>query len=143
VALWILDTDHISLFQGNQASVTQRFSLKQSDQIATTIITFEEQVRGWLAVIRRASSRTELVRDYRKLAATRRFLNGMQVLDFSEEAAVQYFDLLSQKLRVGTQDLRIAAIALSVGGIVVTRNRRDFERVPGLQIEDWSIAAGP
>ncbi|HAA29939.1 MAG TPA: nucleic acid-binding protein, partial [Cyanobacteria bacterium UBA8553] len=42
--------------------------------------------------------------------------------------------------RIGTQDLRIAAIAICRNGIMVTPNRRDFERVPGLVFEDWSIA---
>jgi tRNA(fMet)-specific endonuclease VapC len=42
------------------------------------------------------------------------------------------------KLGVRTNDLRIAAIALGNSAIVVTRNRVDFERVPGLQVENWS-----
>lgn len=40
--------------------------------------------------------------------------------------------------RAGTQDLKIAAIVLSVNGILVTRNQRDFARIPGLVIEDWT-----
>jgi tRNA(fMet)-specific endonuclease VapC len=46
---------------------------------------------------------------------------------------------LRQKIRIGTQDLRIAALVMANNGILVTRNRQDFERVPGLRFEDWSI----
>ncbi len=137
--LWVLDTDHVSLFQAEHPLVSQRFSLKQADQIATTIITFEEQMRGWLAVIRRSSSQDTWVKNYRKLSAARRFFGDIQVLDFTEAASASYVQLIDRKLRVGTQDLRIAAITLSLGGTIVTRNRRDFERIPGLQMEDWSL----
>jgi tRNA(fMet)-specific endonuclease VapC len=62
----------------------------------------------------------------------------MTVLPFDGAAATVYDGLLAQRIRVGTMDLRIAAIALSRGSIVLTRNLRDFGRVPGLTTEDWT-----
>jgi tRNA(fMet)-specific endonuclease VapC len=59
-------------------------------------------------------------------------------LHFSAAAISLYQDLVRQKIRIGTQDLRIAAIVLSVNGILVTRNQRDFTKVPNLTLEDWS-----
>jgi tRNA(fMet)-specific endonuclease VapC len=61
------------------------------------------------------------------------------VLEFSAEAEVRFADLKQQRIKIGAQDLKIASIVLVVGGTVVTRNRRDFEKVPGLMIEDWSL----
>jgi len=62
-----------------------------------------------------------------------------QVLPFDRDAALVFDGLVAQRVRIATMDLRIAAIALENGLTVVTRNRRDFGRVPGLTIVDWSI----
>ncbi|MEH1853956.1 MAG: type II toxin-antitoxin system VapC family toxin [Nostoc sp.] len=66
-------------------------------------------------------------------------LSQGNILDFDEAAFDIYNKLRAAKIRIGTQDLRIAAIALSVSATVVTRNRKDFEKVPSLKIVDWSI----
>ena len=96
MALWVLDTDHVSLFQHEHPRIVQQLRLKRTDEIATTIVTFEEQVRGWLAVIRRSPDPATLTRGYSKLTTARRFFSDISVLDFTEAGAVKYTQLLSQ-----------------------------------------------
>jgi len=139
VSLWILDTDHISLIQRGHPLVIQRINTVNPQDIATTIITAEEQLRGRLDTIRRASSPDALVSAYIKLQDTLDDFKSIKVLDFTQDAYSCYQDLVRQKIRVGTRDLRIAAIALSVDGIVVTRNQKDFAKIPNLTLEDWTI----
>ena len=137
--LWILDTDHISLFQREHPVVTKRVNQANPKQIATTIITVEEQIRGRLAQIKKSSSSDTIVLDYARLDATLNFFKSINVFHFNQDAYTVYKELHRQKIHIGTQDLRIAAIALSVNGIVVTRNHKDFAKVPNLTIEDWTI----
>jgi tRNA(fMet)-specific endonuclease VapC len=81
----------------------------------------------------------ELVLAYRRLRETLDDLKQFSILDFTPAASVCDETLLKQKLRIGTQDMRIAAIALSLNATVVTRNQRDFKQIPGLLLEDWTI----
>ncbi|MEH2003389.1 MAG: type II toxin-antitoxin system VapC family toxin [Nostoc sp.] len=138
--IWILDTDHVSLFQQRHPVVTQRINAVNREDIAVTIITVEEQLRGRFNVIRKASSSDTLVLAYANLQATLEFFKNVRSLGFDQYAINCYEDLIRQRIRVGTQDLRIAAITLSVNGILVTRNRKDFEKVPNLRFEDWTIS---
>jgi tRNA(fMet)-specific endonuclease VapC len=138
--VWILDTDHISLFQRGNPTVTRKIQAIAREDLAVTIVSYEEQIRGWLKIVSRSSSDFEqLTFGYSQLNRNLNFYRTKTVLDFNTDAATQFQEFLRQKIRAGTQDLRIAAIALSLGGTVVTRNQRDFQRVPGLRIEDWSI----
>jgi tRNA(fMet)-specific endonuclease VapC len=140
MTLWILDTDHVSLWQRSHPQVSQQIELKGLALIATTVITVEEQLRGRLNMTHRADSGKKRVEAYALLQETLFFFRHIpQVLEFSAEAEVHYADLKRQKVNIGAQDLKIAAIALAVSGTVVTRNRRDFGKVPGLFIEDWSL----
>jgi tRNA(fMet)-specific endonuclease VapC len=61
------------------------------------------------------------------------------VLTYTKADMARFRELKALRLNVGPNDLRIAAIALGYGAMVVTRNMRDFERIPGLRCEDWSV----
>jgi tRNA(fMet)-specific endonuclease VapC len=139
VTLWIFDTDHTTLFQQGNPQIVQRVSAVNPKDIAITIVTFEEQMYGRLNRIRRATSGEEVISAYASLRKTINYLTDFELLDFDRDAQHYYMEFLRQKIRVGTQDLRIAAIALSKSSILLTRNRRDFERIPGLRFEDWSV----
>jgi tRNA(fMet)-specific endonuclease VapC len=140
MSLWILDTDHVSLFQQNYPAIHQRVSTLNPQSIAVTIITFEEQMYGRLNRVRRANSKEELLRGYGNLKLTLDYFKSVYMIDFDRQAHEQFSDLVRQRIRIGTQDLRIAAIALARDGIIVTRNRKDFAKVPGLKIEDWTVS---
>jgi tRNA(fMet)-specific endonuclease VapC len=75
---------------------------------------------------------------YLRLTTTVKTLSSLQILTYSVPAIERFGRLLAMKLNVGKKDLRIAAIALEAGATVVTRNERDFRRVPGLAVENWA-----
>lgn len=141
MTLYILDTDHVSLFQREHSQVVARIRETPSEQRAIAIITVEGQLRGRLAQIRRASHKSfsveARIKAYTELKVAVHFFNNIHILDFDQEAEHQFSKLRKKKIRIGVQDLRIASIALAIKGILVTRNRQDFEKVPGLMIENW------
>ncbi len=141
VSLWVLDTDHISELQRRNPRIIERIARISPENLAVTIITIEEQVRGRLDVIRRAEQANNalLIKSYTRLRETINFFKNLYVLDFDQEAGNYYTELKRQKIRIGTQDLKIASIVLSQQAILVTRNRKDFEKIPDLLIEDWTI----
>lgn len=135
---YLLDTDILLLYQvGNQA-VCRQVLEHTADSLSVSIITVEEQLSGWYTLIRRVKTRDKLAAAYERFAKNVRFLSRVNVLTFSAPAIDRFEILKRQKLGVRSNDLRIAAIAIEHDATLVTRNRSDFERVPGLQIEDWS-----
>jgi tRNA(fMet)-specific endonuclease VapC len=106
-----------------------------------TAITVEESTGGWLSEIHKAfeaQGGQRLNWAYTELCQCVQTLNEFQMLEYSIAAQEQFLTLRQQRIRIGTQDLRIAAICLGNDLTLVTRNRRDFEQVPGLNLEDWS-----
>ena len=137
--MYILDTDHVSLLQRKSGHEAERlrFRLVRFER-ATTIITYEEQSRGWLAWLARSRSLVEQVERYKKLKQSLTDFNEMIVLDFDERAAEIFQELQKQRLRVGTMDLKIAAIAIANKATLLSRNLKDFGKIPTLQVEDWA-----
>ncbi len=110
------------------------------ETICTTVITLYEQMRGRVARIHRAGISSELITACEHLRKTVRYFSHIRVLPFTSDAARHLNSFKDARIRVGTQDLRIASIVLSFDGILVTGNRRDFQKIPGLVIEDWSAS---
>ncbi|MBC7816696.1 MAG: type II toxin-antitoxin system VapC family toxin [Planctomycetaceae bacterium] len=138
MSLFILDTDHLTLLRQAHAAVVTRAVLIPRDQIATTVITFEEQVSGWYTAVRKARDADKLARAYAGLLEVAQTSRVIRILPFSREAVTVYLDLKKQHPRLGKMDLAIAAIALHNNATLVTRNRQDFEPIAGLTLEDWS-----
>ncbi len=141
--MWILDTDHLSLLQRENSQLIDLLLLHQHERVVITVVTVEEQLRGRLSVINKASdpkSKTSLSLAYQNLRLTIESLQEFEQIDFDLQAESIYHRLRERKIRIGTQDLRIAAIALANRATLLTRNHRDFSQVPDLMIDDWTRA---
>jgi tRNA(fMet)-specific endonuclease VapC len=139
VSLFLLDTDHLTLYQMGQPQLLQNIARHLTDQLSISVISVEEQLTGWQRALRQArdDARRELV--YQRLAHTVEALAGWHVLPLSRAALGRHATMMRQRLNVGSNDLKIAATALEKNAVVVTRNLRDFGRVAGLQCQDWTV----
>ncbi len=140
---FLLDTDHISILQRQTgpefAALSAHLARQQTGDLAFSVVSFHEQVMGCHAYLNRSRTSGDLVRGYAMLTGVLRDFGGSLVLPFDAAAATAFDGLLAQRLRLATMDLRIAAIALSRGLTLLTRNVRDFGRVPGLATADWTV----
>jgi tRNA(fMet)-specific endonuclease VapC len=136
---YVLDTDIFSLFRSGHPVVTRNVTSHPITALAVTAINVEESLAGWYSLIRRARRPPQLAFAYGQLAVTVTALAQFTILNFDLPAIARFEQLRQRKLKVGTQDLRIAAIALEHGATVATRNLADFQLIPGLAVVDWSV----
>ena len=87
---------------------------------------------------RRAKKDDQVLRAYTALQQAVEFFARIRILPMDGEAMKQFHELRAGKYRVGTNDLKIAALVQRHGATLVTRNLRDFKRFPGMALEDWS-----
>lgn len=136
---FLLDTDHLTLLEHGHPPLKHRLGMQPHGAVGFTVVTAAESLRGRLAAIGGARDGA------RRIARWGYFLDSLQIFQqfplvpFDHAAEASFQQLLSLRHRIGTQDTMIAAIALANNLIVVTRNRRDFGRIAGLRIDDWSV----
>jgi tRNA(fMet)-specific endonuclease VapC len=140
----VLDTDMLSIVQSRSGEAFRRLEQRLEDvahreAIAVTIVTFEEQTRGWLAQVARARKAEQEVVAYRRLRSLLTDYCDRQVLEYDRRAIQRFVELRKAKIRIGTMDMKIAAIVLSLDAKLLSRNLGDFRKVPGLAVEDWTI----
>lgn len=133
----------MTLLQNGRPVVVARVAAHPPTEVATTAIIVEEQLSGWYTYLRRVTLPDEIETGYTRLIQAVTNLATLPLVTFTVAAVTEYARLKALKLNVQKKDLRIAAIALVNSAVVVTRNARDFGRVPGLVIEDWSQPASP
>jgi len=139
----VLDTDHLTLLERRQSAASQvlqvRLDRLDIGSRATTIVTYEEQTRGPMAYVARAKTVAQEIEAYARLKTHLHSFRHILVLDFDERAGVEYQRLRQSRLRIGTMDLKIAAIALARDATLLSKNLSDFGKVPGLKVADWTV----
>ncbi len=135
------DTDILSVLGKAVPAVLARVSAIPFDQRFVPIVAAEEAIRGQLATVRQAQSgrgAVSLEEAYEFLTETIDCLRPMKLLPYTTTADALFRSWKAAKLRVGSQDLRIAAICFAHGATLVTRNARDYAQVPGLALDVWN-----
>jgi tRNA(fMet)-specific endonuclease VapC len=140
--MYILDTDHLSVLErkgANAQPLLQRMRAIDPARISTTIISYEEQMRGWLSYIAKAQSEDKQVEAYKQLKNQLMNYCAIPVIEFELDAVREFNRLRKTYPRLGTMDLKIAAITIVNRSTLLTRNSSDFGQISGLPIEDWTI----
>ena len=133
---YILDTNIIIYALKNSYSSIAEHFLRipaQSIMIPTTVV----------AAIEYGARKSV---DYEKtIAKYRKFMSAFEKADFSEKASYHCGEIRAflekRGCIIGTMDLMIAATALAENAILVTHNTKEFKRIPGLVVEDWTIVS--
>jgi tRNA(fMet)-specific endonuclease VapC len=136
--LYVLDPDVLTQYQMGDAAVVGHVTREFWSGLAVTVISVEEQLGGWYTRLRRTKDPDELAKVYQHMTDTIQALARFRVLSFTAGAIRRYEQPRSKRLKVSKNDLRIAAIVQEAGGILATRNVRDYRRIPDLRFEDWS-----
>ncbi len=136
----LLDTDILSLLQRGHARVVDALEASDDPELAITLITKIELLRGRHDFVLKAATGEQLLRAEKWLKETEVFLLKTPVV-YPDTAAATQFDrlrLMKGLRKIGRADLLIASIVLANDARLVTRNIRHFKQIPGLKIVNWA-----
>ncbi|XZN96042.1 MAG: PIN domain-containing protein [Microcoleus sp.] len=114
--MYILDTDSLSILEHNGENARRllaKLSTLQADELSVTIISYEEQMRGWLSYLARTRSIQAQVEAYKRLKKQLENYCAISVIEFDEKSATEFQRLKKLYPRLGSMDLKIAAIAIA------------------------------
>ena len=135
----LLDTDTLTLLLAGNERVRQRVE-QANDEIAITVVTRIEVLRGRFDALLKAADGAQLLRATERLERSEHDLAALDVVPIDEAASREFETLRANKKlkKIGRGDLLIASIALSRKARLVTRNVRHFRQISGLSIENWA-----
>ncbi len=138
--MFAFDTNILTGILLGNASFVRRASAIPVHCQSLPVVVAEEIMRGRLNVIRKAEagrSKVSIDRAYQLFQDTFDDFRSLQILSYTSEAESKFREWRKSKIRISSHDLRIAAICTVHKATLITLNRRDFERVPGLVVEYW------
>ncbi len=137
--MYLLDTDTLTHLHAGNTNVINRLESVQAEDIAITIITKVEILRGRIDYLLKASSGRDLLKAQELFSRSETLLNQLPVILIDENSANQFERLktVSKLRKIGRADMLIASIVLANKAILVTRNLRHFRQFPNLSVENW------
>jgi tRNA(fMet)-specific endonuclease VapC len=134
------DTDVISDILNGREYYVERAEKIPTAELSLSVAVFEEVMRGRLNAIRQAESgkvKLTVVSAYEMLRKTVENLRHYNLLAFETQCELLLAEWKKRRIKVGIMDMRIAASCIVAGAKLVSRNRKDFDRIPGLNVEYW------
>lgn len=139
MAIYLLDTSTVSMLEFSNESIVRAIAEHAGDELVICTVIVDEVLSGWYTMLRKAKTTQSQAKAHSSLAESFEVLSRFSVISMTQTSLEVARDLIKSRLNIGSTDLKIAALALELDATVVTNNLRDFSRVPGLKVEDWSV----
>ena len=137
--MYLLDTDTLTHLHSGNTNVINRLENLQDEEVAITIVTKVEILRGRIDYLLKAFSGRDLLKAQELFSRSETLLNQLPVISIDPNAANQFDRLqgISKFRKIGRADLLIASISLAHQATLVTRNLRHFRQISHLSLENW------